>query len=238
MVKCPKCGLEVNTASNFCPHCGVGLSLQGRANPNSEIISEVGKSLENNNNVPAESHTNYIRNSPPDTKTERVIFECYPSLKLVNLKSIGLFALFIIIAIIAVIVKSVQGISLFSGVGSLEVLILIVGLIITGLYYGYQMFLSYSNHYKLTSQRIFITTGLLNKQIDEIELEKYKDILVRQTFVDKFINCGDIDVMSADASCPVLKIPYVDDPINKKELIRTAARERKSSLGITRREEI
>jgi uncharacterized membrane protein YdbT with pleckstrin-like domain len=96
----------------------------------------------------------------------------------------------------------------------------------------------HSISYRLSTQRLFITYGLFNKRTDEIELEKYKDIFVNQDFWDKMVGCGDIEVVTADVTNPTVKIIDVVDPIAKKETIRAAARERKSALGITRREEI
>lgn len=92
--------------------------------------------------------------------------------------------------------------------------------------------------YRLSSQRIFIEHGLLNKRIDEVELEHYKDVFVNEDFWDKMVGCGDIKVITGDVTNEQVDIIDVINPVGKKEMIRTAARERKIALGIMRREEL
>ncbi|MGI8908640.1 MAG: PH domain-containing protein [Candidatus Sumerlaeaceae bacterium] len=95
-----------------------------------------------------------------------------------------------------------------------------------------------SIRYRLTSQRIFITFGILNKRTDEIELEKYKDVFVNQDFWDKLVGCGDIQVVTGDVTNPTINMDDVIDPIGKKESIRNAARERQAKLGLRLREQM
>lgn len=238
-MKCLKCGLDVSASSKFCSHCGNSLNEQSSLSNAIPSISTTPLPEQDVQAGTEKKHPEkYILGSRPDTYNETVVFECYPSLKVTNFQTVATAILLVIVVISIIIYKMSSGTRLFTGFFSPEVLILVIGFIgLTG-YYGYKVFLTFSNHYKITTQRIFITRGLINKQIDEIELEKYKDIIVKQNFVEKIFGCGDIEVISGDSSCPVLLIPDVDNPLDKKELIRSAARERKSLLGITRREEI
>lgn len=89
-----------------------------------------------------------------------------------------------------------------------------------------------SRRYELTSQRLIITTGLLAKHFDELELYRVKDILVAQSLWQRLLNYGSITILSTDDSTPRLLIPHIINPLRAKELIRDACRAARTATGL------
>lgn len=221
-MKCPSCGLEIPDGSNFCSHCGNAITMQGQVagNRNSEAGAPAGDAGEN-----------YYMAPPPDQTPEKNLWDEYPSMK-TAIPGIVLWVVGGIAVIIALQFIPFTGSQLVQYIVAAVVALVVLGVLVR-YYIRY-----HSTKYRLSTQRLFVTHGLLNKRTDEIELEKYKDIFVNQDFWDKIVGCGDIEVVTSDTTHPTVKITDVRDPITKKENIRAAARERKSILGITRREEL
>lgn len=92
--------------------------------------------------------------------------------------------------------------------------------------------------YKITSQRVIVTSGLLGKKEDEIELRKVKDIRVTQSLTEKLSKVGDIIILSTDVSEPVLKLENVTDAFAVKEIIRKAVNQRMADLNVTYRDRV
>lgn len=75
-------------------------------------------------------------------------------------------------------------------------------------------------HYRLSSQRLFITTGILNKKTVEIELFRVRDLSVDQTFLQRMLGIGSIYAVSTDSDVPRLSFFGIRDPLRIKELLR------------------
>src|SRR5690606_18722325 len=91
-------------------------------------------------------------------------------------------------------------------------------------------------YYTLTNERIKIRKqGLLTKELNDIELFKIKDTSVKQKMTDKVRNVGDIEIISADESDPVIVLKKVKDPHEVREKIRRAVKEAKEKAGVTYR---
>ncbi len=86
--------------------------------------------------------------------------------------------------------------------------------------------------YTLTTQRIIITSGLLSKHVDELELFRVKDILVVQSFWQRMLNYGSIIILSTDDTTPQLTVAKIRAPLAAKELIRDAYREARRVAGL------
>lgn len=61
-----------------------------------------------------------------------------------------------------------------------------------------------SVQYRLTTQRLFLRTGLIAKQIEEVELFRVKDVTVTQNVMQRLLGVGTITVISTDDSHPKL----------------------------------
>jgi len=93
-----------------------------------------------------------------------------------------------------------------------------------------------ATRYILTNQRIIVESGLLSKKQEEIELHKIKDFSVKQSLTEKIMGIGNIEIMSIDASTPLLVLSNVENPFVVKDKIRLAMLEHKKRFNISYRE--
>jgi uncharacterized membrane protein YdbT with pleckstrin-like domain len=74
--------------------------------------------------------------------------------------------------------------------------------------------------YRLTSERIRITTGVLNQKIDEIELYRVKDINMTRPFWMRLTGLSTVHLKTSDRSLPRLEIPAVHKGDDLREALR------------------
>lgn len=99
-------------------------------------------------------------------------------------------------------------------------------------------FLSLVESYTITDERIRITSGLLGKFTENIELVRVQDVDYRQTFSDRMIQVGDIAIKSHDASRPHTTLRNIKDPETVYEILRKAILHARKRHGFTYREEM
>ncbi len=99
-------------------------------------------------------------------------------------------------------------------------------------------FLSISERYQITTERIRITRGLLAKEREDVELVRVQDIDQKQTFRERLISVGDISIRSHDRSHPLVILNNVRDPEAVHETLRKAVLEARKRHGLTYREEM
>lgn len=78
--------------------------------------------------------------------------------------------------------------------------------------------------YKLTSQRLLVTTGVASRHVEEIELYRVKDVTVNQGLMGRLLGFGTVVVHGNDATAPRIQLDPVNNPVKVKEQIRDAAR--------------
>lgn len=83
-------------------------------------------------------------------------------------------------------------------------------------------FLSLVEHYELTTERIRITSGLLSKERNDIELFRVQDINHTQHLTERMVNIGDITLILTDNEEENVVLRNVSDPDAVHELIRSA----------------
>jgi uncharacterized membrane protein YdbT with pleckstrin-like domain len=220
-MRCEKCGLDVADKSSFCSHCGAAVSEQGR-------MQQMATT-----NEPTPQPMRLTPRAPLEPQAEKVLWQEYPSFR----TAFPILAVVALVAIIGwILLLTVPALREAGRGWTFPWLIVSFALLaVIAMYYFIRL---RSTRYRLTSQRIFIEHGLLNKRTDEVELEKYKDVFVNQDFWDRIVGCGDIRVITGDVTNQTVEIIDVIDPLTKKELIRSAARDRQSALGIIRREDL
>jgi len=88
--------------------------------------------------------------------------------------------------------------------------------------------------YRLTNYRLFKETGLLSREINEVELVRVDDVSVRQNILQRIFNVGVITVIAPhDQTEPRLELLGIENPIEVKELIRNNVRRRRQgSLNV------
>ena len=74
--------------------------------------------------------------------------------------------------------------------------------------------------YELTTERLKIREGVLNKQLDELELYRVRDYKLDQPFLLRLFSLGNITLRTADTSQPVVVLRAIRDGENVYEQIR------------------
>jgi hypothetical protein len=64
----------------------------------------------------------------------------------------------------------------------------------------------YGHYYRLTSRRLFVSTGLYTRRRDQVELMKINDVYTQQKLIERWLSLGTVVVKSTDptfrrASC-------------------------------------
>jgi uncharacterized membrane protein YdbT with pleckstrin-like domain len=86
--------------------------------------------------------------------------------------------------------------------------------------------------YEVTSERLLIRRGIINKSIDEIELYRVKDIRIDFSLINQWADIGTISILSSDETTGdvPLVIPHVDAARRRREELRAlvdAARQKR-----------
>lgn len=84
--------------------------------------------------------------------------------------------------------------------------------------------------YELTSERVRVTSGVINQTIDEIELYRVKDTQMLRTWWMRLTGLATIQMETSDRTMPNLVIPAVAGGADLRELLRKhveAVRDRK-----------
>ncbi len=86
--------------------------------------------------------------------------------------------------------------------------------------------------YIVTTQRVRVLSGLLSKDIQEIELFRVKDTMVHQSFVLRLFGLGTITILSGDAHTPQLILTGVPHAIDLREKIRQEVMTLRQRFGV------
>jgi len=74
--------------------------------------------------------------------------------------------------------------------------------------------------YELTSERLRITRGVINQQVDEIELYRVKDSQLRRVWWMRLVGLSSITLESSDRTLPDVVIPAIPNGMAVRELLR------------------
>ena len=82
--------------------------------------------------------------------------------------------------------------------------------------------------YRLTTQRLFIETGILNRTIDQTELIRVDDVRVFKSLFDRIFNLGTISLISTDVTNKEITIDGVGNAESVAESVRAHMRAQRS----------
>jgi uncharacterized membrane protein YdbT with pleckstrin-like domain len=97
-----------------------------------------------------------------------------------------------------------------------------IGLVIPLVWGGLRWFTNRATIYELTTQRFRITRGILNRQLDELELYRVKDYVMTQPLLLRMLGLGNIHLLSSDASTPSVAIRAIAGVEDVREKFRTS----------------
>ena len=79
----------------------------------------------------------------------------------------------------------------------------VVGLVIAIPYAGWRYLVVKCRHYKLTDQRLVITSGVINRKNEQIELFRVKDIDWEEPLLLRMFSLGRLTIRSTDSTDPL-----------------------------------
>ena len=221
LVACPECGQQVSTAAASCPHCGrpsAGIAAaQNHAAPLPGVMA-VGAA----GAAPA---------------PEQPLWEGSPSIALLYGKLLRLAIRFLVLVAIGyfAIVKGLPALASSSSEMGVFVedhadnlrlgIIGLLALAFIPAVFAVVMAIARNRttHYRVTSQRIVIESGLFSRSLEEIDMRSVDDIEFRQSLLERIFGIGEIVVVSTDKVAPRRTLHGIHNPRNTRELIRGAA---------------
>ncbi|AGA25733.1 PH domain-containing protein [Singulisphaera acidiphila] len=90
----------------------------------------------------------------------------------------------------------------------------------------------FGHHYRLTTRRLFVSTGLMRRRRDMMELLCVKDIFTRQTLIERWLSLGTVVVVSSAHDLPVFYVTGVQDPKEVMDLIWHHARSERDHRSV------
>ena len=86
--------------------------------------------------------------------------------------------------------------------------------------------------YELTSERLKLRRGVLNKHLDEVELYRVRDYKLEQPFFLRLFGLGNIVMQTSDRSHPSVRLRAIRDGEQLYERIRAAVEESRARKGV------
>jgi len=89
-----------------------------------------------------------------------------------------------------------------------------------------------TTRYKLTTERLLVTGGLLTQSLEEVELIRVKDVQLERGVLQRIFSLGTITIFTADQTAPVLQLNNVPQADRVREAIRNAVRDERQKQGV------
>jgi uncharacterized membrane protein YdbT with pleckstrin-like domain len=105
-------------------------------------------------------------------------------------------------------------------VGGIFFLPAYIALIIPAVYALWRYLTVRCQIFEITTQRLRITTGVINQKIDEVELYRVKDIVLERKWWMRLTGLGNVHIETSDRSLPHVDIPAIRDSIGLREELR------------------
>ncbi len=97
-----------------------------------------------------------------------------------------------------------------------------LGLVIPLVWGPIRWFTNRATSYELTTQRLRIRRGILNRRLDELELYRVKDYIMEQPLFLRLLGLGNLTLLSSDASTPSIALRAIARVETVREKLRTA----------------
>lgn len=119
--------------------------------------------------------------------------------------------------------------------GGLVAVTVVAGVVLAGLWLalGYRILQArFGHHYRLTTRRLFVSSGLMRRRRDMLELLRVKDVFTRQTLVERWLSLGTVVVVSSDHDLPAFYLTGVNDPKGVMDLVWHHARSERDRRSV------
>ena len=211
---CNQCGAQAPAQAAFCPNCGAKLESAAGANQAAGAARLQG---------------GVAQGTSRDVPEEELWSGAY-SPKAMTSAFIGV-GLLTVLGIIAVTLANA---------GTTGVIVVVIAALLLFAYLGLQLaYRRMSMHYRLTTHRLVLHKGILNKTDDRILLVDIDDITVQQGFVQRMFNLGTITLNTSDQTTKdeskgkgVLVMDGIENPRHVGDVIDEARRAERSRRGV------
>lgn len=110
--------------------------------------------------------------------------------------------------------------------------VLLLAILTLGLWLLPQWWKSRGTHYRVTSRRIVVETGVLSKRLEQIDLYRINDYTVERPFLQRLLGTGNIVLKAMDKTSPELYLTGLKtDVVALYERLRVATEADKSRRG-------
>jgi len=100
--------------------------------------------------------------------------------------------------------------------------IALVGLVVPFFMAVIRWWLTKTTSYELTSQRLKIDSGILNRRHEELELYRVKDYTLERPFLLRLVGLGNLIMHTSDATTPTVMIRAIAEVQDVREKLRAA----------------
>lgn len=76
--------------------------------------------------------------------------------------------------------------------------------------------------YELTTQRLKVTSGILTRKLDEVELFRVKDYSMEQPLLLRMLGLGNLTLITSDVTCPNVGLEAIPEVNDVREKLRNA----------------
>ena len=215
---CAKCGVDLPDDARFCSQCGAKVDNGEPVQPDSDDAAEPIPAF-------APPPDELPEDDPRSPKSERDVWEGRYSPRAMAPK-------YFLMAVVTVglLILTYAASADWTWKWKAVLVVLAVGWAYCLLTYFHRR---WSVRYRLTSQRLFVETGIFSCRKDELELLRVDDVNVTQNLLERIFGVGNVVIHSTDASNPELTVAGIDDPDTLKEHVREFTRVlRKRALNV------
>lgn len=108
-----------------------------------------------------------------------------------------------------------------------------VAIVTVGLALSYFWLRRASKHYRLTSERIVVESGIFSKRMDQIDIYRITDFVVERPFGQRVTGTGNIVLTAMDRSTPEVRLDGLKtDVVALYERLRKATEVEKRRRGV------
>lgn len=97
-----------------------------------------------------------------------------------------------------------------------------VGLVVPAGMAAWRWLVTRATVYELTSQRLRVTSGILHRKLEELELFRVKDYTMDQPLWLRLFGLGNLTMMTSDLTCPKVVMEAIAGVNEVRETLRNA----------------
>ena len=110
---------------------------------------------------------------------------------------------------------------------------LVLAIVTLGLWLIPLWWMSRGRHYKLTTKRVVVETGILNKRLEQVDLYRVSDYTVLRPISQRLLGTGNLVLRTLDATSPEVPVSNIKtDVVALYERIRAATEVEKKKRGV------